>query len=355
MTPSAFRRLIAVAVGLTVLSLAGCWDNVAWLPDSSGFVFSEGEGSRLVHYDLKTKARRVFVKDTGARTPWVAVSPDGKQVAVAKFTHTKDSTEVTLQVLIYGLDGKEVQKSKVFLLGSMEEPAQESSQKMTFLAWGATDKIIVTDGAGICGAYTGIYDIDTDSMKVVPVSALYPLNNPVRPDRKGFLAYVQSKKHEDAPAFIDWEGKVTRFPLGQGGSWEDNAVAVAWEGTKRRHTSHRGSFTFDTETGKIARDEDQKLPLLPDATDEPGWAHKFPNRTYLYAFAEIPNGKKEHVFHIELQRPEKKERKIVLEPDQLWVTSIFPSPDATRVAVVLPDGIRVIDADGGVVEVKKEK
>src|SRR4051794_2087475 len=108
------RRLLALlaAVGL---SAAGCVPTIGWLPDSSGILLAEQvkEGVRLVHYDVKTKARRVLLEDTKVNTAWPAVSPHGKRVAVASWRGEKGKKS-ELQVLLYTLDGKESKRSKTF-------------------------------------------------------------------------------------------------------------------------------------------------------------------------------------------------------------------------------------------------
>src|SRR5688572_27588973 len=99
--PPCTRRLRLVALlglaGLTLL-LAGCFPNVTWLPDGSGFVFTEKGGRRLIHFDLRTKERRVLCDDTKAKTMWPAISPDGKRVAVAHWLREKDQPD-RLQVI----------------------------------------------------------------------------------------------------------------------------------------------------------------------------------------------------------------------------------------------------------------
>ncbi len=66
------RRYTLLEPSLTLAS--GCYPGIAWLPDSSGFVYTGGKDERqLLLYDLKTKASRVVVADVGGPA-WPAVS-----------------------------------------------------------------------------------------------------------------------------------------------------------------------------------------------------------------------------------------------------------------------------------------
>ena len=99
---------------LLLTCVTGCVPGITWLPDSSGFVYMAGHsGEKLVHFDLATKKQRTLVSDEKLKTLWPAVSPDGKNVAVAKLTEHKDKGN-TVQICIYDLNGKSTKQSKVF-------------------------------------------------------------------------------------------------------------------------------------------------------------------------------------------------------------------------------------------------
>jgi hypothetical protein len=68
-------------LGILVACTAGCYPGVAWLPDSSGFLY-QGPGG-ITHYDLKTGKARVLIQDGKNTTQLPAVTPDGKRIAVA--------------------------------------------------------------------------------------------------------------------------------------------------------------------------------------------------------------------------------------------------------------------------------
>src|SRR5262249_30152201 len=91
-------RLLLVAAALALTAGAGCVPDVAWLPDSSGIVYTTTDwpatdrdappkrpNGRLVHYDLAKKKSRT-IAETGTDTIQPALSPDGKRAAVAGMT-----------------------------------------------------------------------------------------------------------------------------------------------------------------------------------------------------------------------------------------------------------------------------
>src|SRR6516164_6830972 len=81
-----FKRLAGLIFSSFVLLTAGCVPlGMVWLPDSSGFIYPAGkERQQLFFYDAATQKHRLLVADTGAATIIPAVSPDGKQIAVAR-------------------------------------------------------------------------------------------------------------------------------------------------------------------------------------------------------------------------------------------------------------------------------
>ena len=104
-TRTPLTALVVIAAGCS----SGCLPTATWLPDSSGFVYTEGApAKRLVRYDLAKGRPRVLVEDTEGDAHLPAVSPDGKRVAVAQ------GKEGRLRVILFDLDGKELQRSQFF-------------------------------------------------------------------------------------------------------------------------------------------------------------------------------------------------------------------------------------------------
>src|SRR5262245_61151427 len=160
-------RLLLAAAVLALTTGTGCVPDVAWLPDSSGIIYTAtdwpGSGpnapkrpnGRLVHYDLAKKTPRV-VAETGTDTIQPALSPDGKRVAVARMTWEKGNAP-TLQVVVYDLSGKEVQRSKSFEWG--DAPRSEVGfERYPQLFWAPRgNKVLVS-----AYKHSSICDLDAD-------------------------------------------------------------------------------------------------------------------------------------------------------------------------------------------------
>src|SRR5262249_31789311 len=106
-----FLTSLALAAGL---GSSGCVPGVGWLPDSSGIIYTGGKKyDRLIHSGLAGGKEKVLAATTGAPPLWPAVSPDGRKIAVAK-VNLEGKDRATVQVILYGRDGKELKRSKVF-------------------------------------------------------------------------------------------------------------------------------------------------------------------------------------------------------------------------------------------------
>jgi hypothetical protein len=209
-------QLAALALGgALLLSASGCIP-VGWLPDSSGFVYTAGKDfDRLIHYDLATGQRRVLVEKMPAHAPTVALSPDGKRIAVGHLRRGKDKSKPeTMQVLLYDLQGKRVHKSPEFNWGANRRKGEEDFPN-TGVFWVASAGVLVVQDYGEPGR-TGIYDPQKDTMRhLLDGTPCVYGGTPVRPDGKGLLLVGRAPPERPEPELflVDWKGKKQSIAL----------------------------------------------------------------------------------------------------------------------------------------------
>src|SRR5262245_11506265 len=338
------RRLGPAVAGLAFLAAAGCaMPGLAWLPDSSGFIFTDKKGARVVHYDLKKKARRVVVADTSTRTVWPAVSPDGKQVAVAR-GEALASRPSQLQVTLYRLDGKGAHRSKGLPWKECQTNAGEVAP--TFLFWARVDKVLV-----FTGEETAIYDPFHNTLVRVNNCMPWPIgNNPVRPDGEGFLASARQGASE-APAFGNWAGQVRYLGLDPpSGKGLEQCEGLTWDRAVATLRTPAGAYRLDTAKLAWKRDENDRLRVFTGG-DQLEAAHTFP-RGSVFAVLKNPQppGVSEQTrSRIEFQDPRAGTRRVLVARTETtpWA---FPSPDRKVVALHYGRGdelkILVVDSAG---------
>lgn len=143
--------LLAV-VALVALGLPACVPTT-WLPDSSGFVYinpvkGKNHGDRptaqLVHFDINKKESRVVVADLGVDGGWPAVSPDGKQIAIARIEGQPQEAR-TVQIVIYDFDGKKVKESEALPWTAKPEDKKgpTASDKVPLVFWSPRNDMLV--------------------------------------------------------------------------------------------------------------------------------------------------------------------------------------------------------------------
>jgi len=345
-------RLCGLAVvAFSSLLLSGCVLGVAWLPDSSGFFYAEKakEGLSLTRFDVATKKRTVVVEDTKTMTLWPAVSPDGKQIAVARWWTEKGKRD-TLQVIIYDLEGKAVKRSKVFPW--VESKKDKSELDMTFLAWGTRGQVLVW------AKDTAIYDVARDKIEKLPGGMAFPgsSNNPVRPDGKGFLALMGDKPSH--LAFVDWAGKETKIegdlPEGDDFPW---GYTLTWQKDVAVLSGRAATLRVDTDKKKLKKEASTFPKLLPGAEGKVEAAFAFPNSKHVvcvFRREKADPARPNERDSIELQNPAAETRKVIVPTCDVSQAIFFPSPDRKKVVLRYQEGvvknerILVIDETGKV-------
>ncbi len=347
-------------LSLAFLGISGCGvpDAVLWVPDSSGIIFSEKDGSRLVQFDLTKQASRVIVQDTNASTPWPGLRADGKRVAVAKVEEfkTKDSDRslVRTQVFIYDLDGHLVKESSVSELTlELEEPskATESEFRQSALNWGGPPSKIIVFGGGVA-----IYDCDKDTWIQLEEAMPYPFENmPTSPDGKGFIAIVNANESEHL-CLVDWDGRISVFDLPlDTGEESDPFLGSEWNGDVLLLFSKDEVLEFDTASMTASRKKNT-IELVPSDGELTAFHRFLGNESQLCKFttqkAEDSDSEEEQ-WKLEIQMPALGKRKVLLTSREYTsFITFFPSPDKKKVALELMDrkddkrAIVVIDNNG---------
>jgi hypothetical protein len=210
------RRLRLLVLACIPLAASGCLPGVAWLPDSSGFIYvafgEQNELTRLVHYDLAAKKTRVLVGKID-KTGQPALSPDGKRLAVAKYLNGERDPS-TLQVVIYDLQGKELVRSQEFdwrAKPTSKYYIRDGSPPALYWSPKGHHVVVISDMT------TGLFDVKQGAMKVYSDTIIVCIaGSPIRPDGAGFLTITEQRpddKKESWYAFIDWQGKVKKLGM----------------------------------------------------------------------------------------------------------------------------------------------
>lgn len=369
------RSALTVAALIVLIGLPGCFPKgVAWLPDSSGIVYTDKENSRLICYDLTRNAHKVLVDDTKTRTPWPAISADGKRLAVAKVVR---STEMGSQVatsrteiILYDIRGQELKRSRP-LIRTFEMIAAATKTESTLeearLNWsGPAAKILlqaVSDPNEIISGINAIYDCVRDEWTKLDVLFMPCNNDPIRPDGKGFLA-ITSKFEM---VFVDWDGWVAEFA----GDVPESAkrgdlLSFEWDDKVARFTATDDIQEFDTQ-GMRYRFK-AEAPRFLKSDGEPRWIYRFSNSAaQVCCFSHLApsvsglaaNDSLENKprYKVEVQIPASLKRRTLLDGEECrGVGLLFPSPNGKKVAFIVKnskgeDAIIVVN-ESGVIEAR---
>ncbi len=329
-------------VAALLFCACGCNEReIAWLPDSSGFVYTDKKGTRLVQYDVGKKARRVIAEDAKMPCRGPAVSPDGKCFAVARCeaTSTAGSRKQTRKfvVAIFDREGREQSRSKVLeVVTNSADPADETrtgADDWSLVCWeGHPDRLLTP---------FGIYDRKADRWTKLPAIPAVFLVPGCPPTAKGFLAtYVPDpgkpgateREGERKVCFVDWDGWASDFKEPVKGLTGDGRVAGGWDDRTWRMVTTGGVYSFDT------TDMKHEFTKTPDKTWD---ALGRPRRYGLFAgtdlaLGEYYNSKADSFLsgtRLELHSLAKKRRKVVYAEGEYSGFHLYPSPNGKLVAV----------------------
>jgi hypothetical protein len=352
----AFALLLALPLAGT-----GCILSVAWLPDSSGFVYTAAGGTRLVRYDLANKKQHVLVENTGAATLCPAVSPNGKRFAVAKLTLDAANKRSALQVILYDQKGKELKRSPAFnwALSGGAVPAKEDAAYLPQLFWAPKgDRILIQTGA-----YEGVYDVKANRLDHASAGVVLAFGGtPIRPDGAGFLVMKnvrwpqwwdrQDNTIDPNPgfAFVHWDGKEEAlkpppflmdraalkrekdgnklggllFPGVYNSAWHDDVAQVSWNTDRLRYLTKKGQAVL----AKIKPDLTADGLLIKQRYDFPG------GKVHVRAVVtrwQADRPEQQVPLRVEIVRAGRKAPEVLLKDVELCV--LVPSPNRKLVAL----------------------
>jgi hypothetical protein len=345
-----FPRWVGMFGALACVLMSGCIPNVVWLPDSSGFVFTEtapqdgpkAEKSvvRLVRYDVAKKKSQVLVPDLkGSFTTWTALSPDGKHGAVARFRWVGQVAKVRL--VFYDLAGKEVRTTKEFEWARTDLKPAEGDNIVSLVFWPAPDKLLVLPIGNYLSDQMGIVHLDKSELMLVKDRQpyYYPGNIAGRPDCKGFLAMT---KEPSQASFITWDGKETIYDVAP--VKIRDCVAFRWEGAKAILEGPEETTAIDTAANAVTRTKSAKVADSVREGDQLVSRIAFSENRLEFRMLSWQPGAKD----LRIEVRDQKSEKVRVLKERIEDPFAFASPDQKWIAVRTMTEILVIDAKGDI-------
>jgi hypothetical protein len=333
---------IFLRVGLffILLTTTACIPGITWLPDSNGFVYTT-ENRSLVHFDVAKRKARTLVEDTETETACPAVSPDGKQVAVARLFHEKGKPS-TLQIIIYNMSGKVARRSTPFIYSEAGVSNENEKLGVTILFWSPRENHIIVSDYTSTKPKSSIYDLKTNQLSILPGAHPAPFgDNPIRPDGKGFLVAKFGDKHVAGMSFIDRQGKEHAIPLTpEALNSEDKRDMLAWpflftsswEGSKAVVFGSVGRFEIDTDKYIAKFTSTPQAQLNRDRQLMQQFAFQNSSKVVRVWTITKRNGPNAEDFH-RLEIFDSNERKPKTLIQRARSCTLFPSPNRKLVAV----------------------
>ncbi len=374
---SMLRRLAPILLLCGSLFSSGCLPSAGWLPDSSGFFFTENKGKRLCFYDCVKKTRSTLVEDTGGETFLPGVSPDGTEIALARITRAKGKQD-RLQVLLYDRKGKLNKTSKEFEIPGAPRDEKNLEQRAPVMVWWQPGhKILVgdlSDRAPAPGAEKGptsiVYDPRKNDFTALSTFPCIILPQPLLPDGKGFLGFLPKKdSKESAIGYFGYDGKLIQEldPKKQPEEKKGEAIEFRWEKNNLVVVTEENRLVVDVVKGTF-NEQKVKVKLLP-AAGKLKMMHTFPDgKTRVVVYEEemkaAAQGARKTISRIEYQDLATKKQTVIkgnipgsinlgwnIAPNQKSVALLCPGNDPQKKAELV-----VVHADGthSAVEVKME-
>jgi hypothetical protein len=334
------RRLAFLLPFTLVVLAAGCIPaGMVWLPDSSGFIYPSGNNlDSISFYDVAKREHRVLVEDSGAMTLYPALSPDGKQIAVARLRGGGNQAGIA-QMLIYDWQGKELHRSPEINWSEASAEPKERQLLGSILFWDPTGKKLLVSGFQN-EPRSGIYDPATKQMKMVDGQLMAFGSTPVCPDGKGFL--VGDFRTGPEVALVDWDGKRQKVALDAEAADNDEkrfmlyypwSFLSRWDADTAEVSYKQWRIRLDTKKLKGAL-EARPATEARVGTDILQQLHTFAGGVKVRAL-ENPEGKLEKS-RLEILTPGAEKPRVVMD-DGKGIFGFSPSPDKKLLAIWCAD------------------
>lgn len=262
------RRFLVLLAGVLVLSLQGCVLGVAWLPDSSGFIFTTPKGD-LVAYDYAARKQHILFRDeAAATTAWPAISPDGKKIALAHLA-SPDGKEARIQIVVCTPKGVIEIRTENYKWAALNGKDLEYT---TELYWSPDGKKLIVHGQGLANEgkgfdHTALFDLGTKKLQLMEncLPGVFG-GSPIRPDGAGFLlARTEGNRESMVYVWVDWAGKVSPIKTSDNDEVREEVppwtalYRSRWEESNAILTMPMGRLVIDTKK-KEERIEKVKRP-----------------------------------------------------------------------------------------------
>jgi hypothetical protein len=323
----------------------GCIESVAWLPDSSGFLYTTGRSTCTLRlFDVSKNEDRLLVEDTKTATFLPAISADGKRIAVARIVRDKGVPD-SLQLIFYDLAGKETGRSKMLRLLRPGPKVDEQKLVACYLYWDHGGNRILVSDMSEDTPLTSVYDVKNDRFKVLEGAFASAFGGtPFRPDGKGFLVAKPAKGRSLRFAFVDWDGVEQPIAMDVKALDKDDDHArremvilpwlydSSWKADIAR--VQRGSFGIQVDTASLTG-----MPYAVAAAeatldgDSVVSKHRFAGGDLTLYLLEAENATADKHNRQRIVAVDAKTRKTTVVLDKLAVCVLFPSPDKRKVAV----------------------
>jgi hypothetical protein len=350
------RYLTITLILSCAMLLTGC-TGVAWLHDSSGFLFVRG--NTLIIYDVDEQSEtEILSEDWLNNMLHVGVSPNDERIAIVKID--KDDESFDFQVFIYDMQGALKKKSPVLSVPFEKEEYDDSidiGEALNYAEWSPDGKKILYVAATPEGEHSAVLDLKSNTIQLIQdvCPPFYMNGYSCSPDSKGFIALKDTELEDESEdyVYVEWNGTIheiddreaeakndafgasSDFMLYPQMRWNENILSISLE--------NGNLLQVDIETKKAELTNENKSLYEHAQRFGVTNVHPFSDGLVLQATES----------EIQVARIEEGTRETLVMEDDLKAFMYSTSPDGRRVVIAtepFSNGkLLVIDSDGNLV------